>query len=131
MWDLGENSCTHELLPDEEAPVRSVTMSSDGGLLIAANNKGHIYAWRSKAGSDTPEFDALTRVYAHQTYVTKCLLSPDNRYKLLIDFWQLARLIIPLKFGTLVITSSILKKHYWDIRDGYGIVLSRLTRRIW
>jgi G protein beta subunit-like protein len=39
VWDLGENICTHLLLPDEDTPVRSVTMASDGSLLIAANNK--------------------------------------------------------------------------------------------
>jgi G protein beta subunit-like protein len=39
VWDLGENICTHLLLPDEDTPVRSITMASDGSLLIAANNK--------------------------------------------------------------------------------------------
>jgi G protein beta subunit-like protein len=39
IWDLAENQCTHELLPEEDVPVRSVSMAADGSLLIAANNK--------------------------------------------------------------------------------------------
>ena len=78
LWDLGENSCTHELLPDEDTPMRSVTMASDGSLLVAANNKGNYYAWKTVSTSRS-EFEALTLVNAHSKYITKCLLSPDNK----------------------------------------------------
>ena len=80
VWDLGENSCTHELLPDEDTPVRSVSMASDGSLLVAANNKGNYYAWKTKVTGDATDFEPLTRVNAHAKYITKCLLSPDNKY---------------------------------------------------
>lgn len=86
VWDLGENICTHLLLPDEDTPVRSVTMASDGSLLIAANNKvllnnkGHCFAWKTKSTGDLSDFEALTRLNAHSKYITKCLLSPDNKY---------------------------------------------------
>eukprot|EP00842_Homolaphlyctis_polyrhiza_P000552 jgi/Hompol1/1498/HPOL_000619-RA len=79
VWDLAENTCTHELVPEEDTPARSVTMASDGSMLVAANNKGNYYVWRTRNGADTTEFEALTKVSAHQTYITKCLLSPDNR----------------------------------------------------
>jgi G protein beta subunit-like protein len=79
VWDLGENSCTHELLPDEDTPVRSVSMASDGSLLVAANNKGNYYAWKTKSMGDVTDFEPLTRVNAHNKYITKCLLSPDNK----------------------------------------------------
>ncbi|KAI8902437.1 WD40-repeat-containing domain protein [Globomyces pollinis-pini] len=79
VWDLGENSCTHELLPDEDTPVRSVTMASDGSLLVAANNKGNYYAWKTKTSGDMTDFEPLTRVNAHSKYITKCVLSPDNK----------------------------------------------------
>ncbi len=39
IWDLGENSCTHELVPAEDVPIRSVSIASDGGTLVAGNNK--------------------------------------------------------------------------------------------
>ncbi|ODN77942.1 hypothetical protein L202_05039 [Cryptococcus amylolentus CBS 6039] len=38
IWDLAENSCTHELVPDEDVPIRTVCISSDGNTLVAAND---------------------------------------------------------------------------------------------
>ena len=39
IWDLGENKCTHQLIPEDEVPVRSVSVASDGSMLIAGNNR--------------------------------------------------------------------------------------------
>ena len=38
IWDLGENKCTHQLVPEEDVSVSSVTVASDGTLLCAGNN---------------------------------------------------------------------------------------------
>ena len=38
VWDLGENKCTHQLIPEEDVSVASVTVASDGSLLCAGNN---------------------------------------------------------------------------------------------
>lgn len=37
IWDLAENTCAHELIPEEDVSVSSVTVASDGSLLCAAN----------------------------------------------------------------------------------------------
>lgn len=79
IWDLAENACTHELVPEEGVPVRSVTMATDGSILAAGNNKGNIYVWRTKNKGDLTELDAIKKVMAHPKYITKCLLSPDTR----------------------------------------------------
>jgi WD40 repeat protein len=54
QWDLSENICSHELVgafptfvslalchqtPAGDIPIRSVTLASDGSLLVAGNNK--------------------------------------------------------------------------------------------
>ena len=39
IWDLGENICTHELVPDEDVAIRTVTIASDGGTLVAGNDQ--------------------------------------------------------------------------------------------
>ncbi|KAJ1562325.1 TOR complex subunit lst8 [Nowakowskiella sp. JEL0078] len=78
VWDLGENSCTHELVPEEDTPVRSITMASDGSVLVAANNKGNYFVWKTKRGEMT-DLEAVQKVQAHGKYITKCLLSPDTR----------------------------------------------------
>ncbi|KAJ3088800.1 TOR complex subunit lst8, partial [Quaeritorhiza haematococci] len=79
IWDLGENQCTHELLPEEDTPARSVSMAADGSLLVAANNKGNFYVWKTKNKGDMTDLEAVTRVQAHSKYITKCLLSPDTK----------------------------------------------------
>lgn len=38
VWDLAENTCAHELTPEADVSVSSVTVASDGTLLCAANN---------------------------------------------------------------------------------------------
>ena len=38
IWDLGDNICTHELVPDEDVAIRSVSIASDGGTLVAGND---------------------------------------------------------------------------------------------
>ncbi|WFD34563.1 TOR complex subunit lst8 [Malassezia cuniculi] len=94
VWDLGENGCSHELVPEDEVPVRSVTVASDGSSLVAGNNKGKIYVWQIQNGqyddngdfipdSENNELTNLrpvTTFKAHDTYITRCALSPDARY---------------------------------------------------
>lgn len=38
LWDLAENTCAHQLIPEEDVSVSSVTVATDGTLLCAANN---------------------------------------------------------------------------------------------
>lgn len=38
MWDLAANECSHELVPEPDVSVSSITVASDGTLLCAANN---------------------------------------------------------------------------------------------
>jgi G protein beta subunit-like protein len=45
IWDLGENICTHELVPDEDVAIRTVTIASDGGTLVAGNDNVRPEYW--------------------------------------------------------------------------------------
>lgn len=38
IWDLAENNCSHQLIPEEDIPVASVTVASDGSTLCAGTN---------------------------------------------------------------------------------------------
>lgn len=94
VWDLGENGCSHELVPEEEVPMRSVTVASDGSSLVAANDTGNVYVWRIQSGSfdekgnlvlddesnDFTDLQPVTKFKAHDAYITRCALSPDARY---------------------------------------------------
>jgi G protein beta subunit-like protein len=108
VWDLSENGCSHELVPEEEVPIRSVTVASDGSCLVAGNNKGNVYVWRIQNGGyeenplDTPgesasspraantptaatpsgdftDLQPVTKFQAHDKFLTRCVLSPDVR----------------------------------------------------
>ena len=39
IWDLTGDTCTHELVPEEDVAVRSVSIASDGSMLVAANSQ--------------------------------------------------------------------------------------------
>lgn len=80
IWDLGENTCTHELVPAEDVPIRSVSIASDGGTLVAGNDVGTVFVWRIQSGSETTSLVPVTSFLAHSKYITRCLLSPDTRH---------------------------------------------------
>jgi G protein beta subunit-like protein len=75
IWDLGENTCTHELVPDEDVAIRSVTIASDGATLVAGNDLGMCYVWKIQG----PQLLPVTSFQAHPKYVTRVLLSPDTK----------------------------------------------------
>ena len=80
IWDLSESTCTHELVPEEDTPMSSVTVSSDGGMIVAGNNKGNCYVWRMQATRDLTSLTPITTFRAHNKYLTRAILSPDGRH---------------------------------------------------
>ncbi|KAI9891884.1 MAG: TOR complex subunit lst8 [Vezdaea aestivalis] len=80
VWDLGENKCTHQLIPEEDVSVASVTVASDGSMLCAGNNTGNVYVWRMIQEHDVTSLVPVTKFQAHPTYINRILLSPDVRH---------------------------------------------------
>ncbi|WVW82543.1 hypothetical protein I302_104554 [Kwoniella bestiolae CBS 10118] len=81
IWDLADNTCTHELVPDEDVPIRSVSIASDGSTLVAGNNNGMIYVWRIVPVPDgNANLLPVTSFRAHSKYITRVILSPDTKY---------------------------------------------------
>lgn len=78
VWDLRANQCSRQLVPEGEVAMRSVTVAPNGSLAVAANNKGNCYVWQL-APQDTSKFEPIEKIAAHQTYLLKCLFSPDSR----------------------------------------------------
>ncbi|ROW00821.1 hypothetical protein VMCG_06484 [Cytospora schulzeri] len=77
VWDLAENNCSHELIPEEDVSVSSVTVATDGSLLCAANNNGNVFVWSLIQTFDRTELQPITHFNAHKEYITRILLSPD------------------------------------------------------
>jgi len=114
IWDLGESKCSHQLIPEEDNSVASVTVAVDGSLLCAGNNavsflpstsapsflttdtpkhpsntsptlltqpnQGNVYVWRMVQTGDTTSLVPVCKFVAHNTYITRVLLSPDTRH---------------------------------------------------
>lgn len=80
IWDLGENKCSHQLIPEDDVAVASVTVASDGSMLCAGNNSGNVYVWRMIQDRDITSLVPVCRFVAHNTYITRVLLSPDVRH---------------------------------------------------
>ncbi|KAH6696910.1 WD repeat-containing protein pop3 [Plectosphaerella plurivora] len=77
VWDLAENNCSHQLIPEEDVSVSSVTVASDGSLLCAANNAGNVFVWQLVQAYDRTQLVPVTHFSAHKEYITRILLSPD------------------------------------------------------
>ncbi|KAI9798274.1 MAG: TOR complex subunit lst8 [Piccolia ochrophora] len=80
VWDLGENKCTHQLIPEDDTSVASVTVASDGSMLCAGNNHGNVYVWRMMQNRDLTSLVPISKFQAHHQYITRVLLSPDVRH---------------------------------------------------
>ncbi|KAI0018762.1 quinon protein alcohol dehydrogenase-like superfamily [Xylariomycetidae sp. FL0641] len=80
IWDLAENNCSHQLIPEEDVSVSSVTVASDGSLLCAANNAGNVFVWSLLQTFERTQLVPVTQFSAHKEYITRILLSPDVKH---------------------------------------------------
>ncbi|TLS29763.1 hypothetical protein PpBr36_01925 [Pyricularia pennisetigena] len=77
LWDLADNKCTSEMVPEEDVSVSSLTVATDGSLLCAANNRGNVFVWSLSQGLERTIATPMTQFSAHDQYITRVLLSPD------------------------------------------------------
>ncbi|PYH98325.1 protein LST8 [Aspergillus ellipticus CBS 707.79] len=80
VWDLGESVCTHQLIPEDDVAVHSVSVASDGSLLCAGNKKGNVYIWRMIQDTEITRIVPICTFQAHKDYLTRVLLSPDVKH---------------------------------------------------
>lgn len=92
IWDLGENQCTHQLIPEDDVPVKSVSVASDGSMLVAGNNKGNCYVWKMSNQRDVTSLQPITKFKAHSKYITRVLLSSDVKHLATCSLDHTARL---------------------------------------
>ena len=68
VWDLRQNACSAELVPDGTKAIRSVSVAQDGALLAAANDHGSVFVWRLGATTDdrATKFEPLQKLQVSQ-----------------------------------------------------------------
>lgn len=80
VWDLGENLCTHHLIPEDDVPINSLSVASDGSMLVAGNNKGNCYVWKMQNQRDATVLTPVTKFRSHLKYITRVLLLTDMKH---------------------------------------------------
>lgn len=80
IWDLGENQCTHHLIPEDDVPINSLSVASDGSMLVAGNNKGNCYVWKMQNQRDVTSLTPVTKFRSHLKYITRVVLLTDMRH---------------------------------------------------
>jgi G protein beta subunit-like protein len=72
IWDLGENKCSHQLIPEDDISVASVTVASDGSMLCAGNNAvSYLLLLASSLSSTSDRYVFVLTAYAmfRETYM--------------------------------------------------------------
>lgn len=101
VWDLGESKCIHQLEPEEDSSVTSVSVATDGSLLCAGSKKvllaasrtvphgrllirfllqGNVYIWRMVQTEEKASMVPIATFQAHMDYLNRVLLSPDVKH---------------------------------------------------
>lgn len=80
IWDLGENQCTHHLIPEDDVPINSLSVASDGSMLVAGNNKGNCYVWKMQNHNDVTSLTPATKFRSHLKYITRVVLLTDMKH---------------------------------------------------
>ncbi|GLI73456.1 TOR complex subunit lst8 [Penicillium ochrochloron] len=80
VWDLGESKCIHQLEPEENSSVTSVSVATDGSLLCAGSKKGNVYIWRMVQTDEKALMIPIATFQAHMDYLNRVLLSPDVKH---------------------------------------------------
>jgi G protein beta subunit-like protein len=80
IWDLTMGTCMRELVPEPDNAIRSLSVSANGGILVAAAGSGTCFVWRLSDGEGgSTQFEPLHRLDAHKTYCLHCEVSPDTK----------------------------------------------------
>mmetsp|Transcript_5310 Transcript_5310/g.5464 ORF Transcript_5310/g.5464 Transcript_5310/m.5464 type:complete len:304 (-) Transcript_5310:200-1111(-) len=75
VWDLVANACRSVIIPMAETPLRSISISTDGDIVAVGSHKGRMFIYTPNANKDLQLF---TEYQAHNEYLLKCVVSPDN-----------------------------------------------------
>lgn len=85
LWNLTNNTCEMIISlgdPSNSIPIRSLTISMDGTRLIASTHSGYVYIWsipfRDSSNNQSDSHILSKQWQAHDTFITKCLASPDG-----------------------------------------------------
>eukprot|EP01035_Chromulina_nebulosa_P019239 gene19239-25090_t len=75
VWDLETDNLVEEVTPIQDTPVRSISISSDGTLVVVGSHKGKVFVYSLK--EIRSGLQLINEFQAHDSYLLKCIISPD------------------------------------------------------
>lgn len=114
IWDLGENQCTHHLIPEDDVPINSLSVASDGSMLVAGNNKGNCYVWKMQNQRDITSLTPATKFRSHLKYITRVVLLTDMKHLATCSADHTARIWLTEQNFALETTLQGHQRWVWD-----------------
>ena len=145
IWDLSASgSSVTTTCPEQDVAIRSVAVAADGSRAAAASSSGKVYVWEPATsatfGTGPTALGVKKRsvTQAHETYILRCLFSPDGRLLATTSADHTAR-IFRVGAGGELETQHVLAKHQrwvWDAQfsaDSQYLVTasSDTSARLW
>lgn len=117
IWDV-KTEHNEQLIPEVDASIQHLDISSDGSFLAAVTNKGTAYVWRLTGGGDNlarpHKIVAVHKMQAHQGYALKVKFSPDCTLMLTTSADKTARLWRTVDFSLVNTLQDPQQKWVWD-----------------
>lgn len=114
IWDLGENQCTHHLIPEDDVPINLLSVASDGSMLVAGNNKGNCYVWKMQNQKDITSLTPATKFRSHLKYITRVVLLTDMKHLATCSADHTARIWLTEQNFALETTLQGHQRWVWD-----------------
>lgn len=78
IWDLRANDLVEQLIPENDAAMRSVSLSANGKTLCATTNTGKVYIWGSKSSTIGKNLKPVSSAPHHgSSQIVQSKFSPD------------------------------------------------------
>jgi G protein beta subunit-like protein len=75
VWDLEADKLREEAIPLPDVAIRSISMAIDASMIAAGSHKGQVFIYMP---TDQRRLQLCHSFQAHDSYLLKCVISPDT-----------------------------------------------------
>lgn len=78
LWNLENGEKEQQIISVSDSAIRSLSVSSNGCFMCVGLHHGKVFVYGIEILSDGINFSLLTEFTAHESYLLKCVISPDT-----------------------------------------------------